>query len=401
MHLKLDCDKKKEKIMGNKIVLYMHTGSGNHGCEAIIRTTSKLLNGPQDVILWSNTRSEDIQYGSAQGFERVVVPEQIERFSPAYFEALVKRKILCRKNANMEIFLRELFKDNIAISVGGDNYCYEWSAKQAVMLDKEIRKYCTASVLWGCSIDSEAITPEIREDLAGFDLITAREPITYQLLKEINPNTVKVADPAFLLERIDLPLPDGFQEGNTVGINVSPLIMKYGTEGSLILDNYRMLIRYILEETDMSVCLIPHVVWPYNNDLEPIDVLYREFEGSSRVSRIMDGNCCELKGYIARCRFFVGARTHATIAAYSTCVPTLVVGYSVKSRGIAQDLFGTDEGYVLPVQRINSKDDLTTSFRRILEQEQEQRNRLADIIPVYKKLAASVTNHMQCNNLRK
>lgn len=90
--------------MGNKKVLYMHTGSGNHGCEAIVRTTSKLLNGPQDVILWSNTKSEDIKYGSAQGFERVVLPEQLERFSTAYFEALVKRKLLHRKNANMEVF---------------------------------------------------------------------------------------------------------------------------------------------------------------------------------------------------------------------------------------------------------------------------------------------------------
>lgn len=380
--------------MENKKVLYMHTGSGNHGCEAIVRTTSKLLNGPRDVILWSNTKLEDIKYGSAQGFERIVVPEQLERFSAAYFEALVKRKLFHRKNANMEVFLRELFKDNIAISVGGDNYCYDWSAKQAVMLDKEIRKYCKSSVLWGCSIDSEAITAEVREDLAGFDLITAREPITYQLLKEINSNTVKVADPAFLLERIDLPLPDGFQEGNTVGINVSPLIMKYGTEGSLILDNYRQLIHYILEETDMSVSLIPHVVWPYNNDLEPIDALYREFGEFARVSRITDGNCCELKGYIARCRFFVGARTHATIAAYSTGVPTLVVGYSVKSRGIAQDLFGTDEGYVLPVQGLKSKDDLKLSFQKIIEQEQEQRNRLANVIPAYKKLAASAAEYI-------
>ena len=376
----------------------MHTGSGNHGCEAIIRSTSKLLNGPRDLILWSNTKSEDIQYGSAKGFERVVVSEQIERFSPAYFEALVKRKLLHRKNANMEVFLRELFKDNIALSVGGDNYCYEWSAKQAVMLDKEIRKYCASSVLWGCSIDPDVITPEIREDLAGFDLITAREEITYQLLKEINPNTVKVSDPAFLLERVDLPLPEGFQEGNTVGINVSPLIMKYGTEGSLILENYRKLIRYILEKTDMSVCLIPHVIWPYNNDLEPINVLYREVRDSGRASRIMDGNCCELKGYIARCRFFVGARTHATIAAYSSCVPTLVVGYSVKSRGIAQDLFGTEEGYVLPVQKIGSEDDLKLSFRRMIDQENEDRSRLADVIPAYKKQAASAANYIY--NLR-
>ena len=380
--------------MGTKKVLYMHTGSGNHGCEAIIRSTSKLLNGPQDVILWSNTRTEDIQYGSSQGFERIVVSEEIKRFSPAYFEALIKRKLLHRKNANMEVFLRKLFKDNIAISVGGDNYCYEWSARQAVMLDKEIRKYCKSSVLWGCSIDPEAITPEVREDLAGFDLITAREPLTYQLLKEINPNTVKVADPAFLLERIDLPLPDGFQEGNTVGINISPLIMKYGTKSSMILDNYRLLIHYILEKTDMSVCLIPHVVWSYNNDLEPINELYREFGDSNRVIKIIDGNCCELKGYIARCRFFVGARTHATIAAYSTCVPTLVVGYSVKSRGIAQDLFGTDEGYVLPVQGLKSQNDLKYSFQRMMENEQDQKNRLINVIPGYKELAASAADYI-------
>lgn len=387
--------------MKNKKVLYMHTGSANHGCEAIIRTTSKLLNGPNDVILWSNTKSEDIQYGAEQCFERVVVPEEIKRFSPAYFEALVKRKLLNNKNANQEIFLKNLFKNNIAISVGGDNYCYEWSANQAVMLNKEIRKHCVSSVLWACSVDPEAITSEVREDLSKYNLITAREQLTYHLLKEINPNTVKVADPAFLLERIDLPLPKGFQEGNTVGINVSPLIMKYGTESELILDNYRLLISYILSETNMSVCLIPHVVWPYNNDLDPINILYREFVESNRIIKILDGNCCELKGYIARCRFFVGARTHATIAAYSTCIPTLVVGYSVKSRGIAQDLFGTDEGYVLPVQGLKSRQELKVSFQQLIKEEQRLKNRLEDVIPNYKKSAASAVGIINRYNSRR
>lgn len=387
--------------MKNKKVLYMHTGSANHGCEAIIRTTSKLLNGPNDVILWSNTKSEDIQYGAEQCFERVVVPEEIKRFSPAYFEALVKRKLLNNKNANQEIFLKNLFKNNIAISVGGDNYCYEWSANQAVMLNKEIRKHCVSSILWACSVDPEAITSEVREDLSKYNLITAREQLTYHLLKEINPNTVKVADPAFLLERIDLPLPKGFQEGNTVGINVSPLIMKYGTESELILDNYRLLISYILSETNMSVCLIPHVVWPYNNDLDPINILYREFVESNRIIKILDGNCCELKGYIARCRFFVGARTHATIAAYSTCIPTLVVGYSVKSRGIAQDLFGTDEGYVLPVQGLKSRQELKVSFQQLIKEEQRLKKKLEDVIPNYKKSAASAVGIINRYNSRR
>ena len=91
----------------------------------------------------------------------------------------------------------------------------------------------------------------------------------------------------------------------------------------------------------------------------------------------------ELKGYIARCRFFVGARTHATIAAYSSCVPTLVLGYSVKSRGIAIDLFGTDDHYVLPVQSLDNSIELSQYFEWIMNHESEIRARLKTVMPSY------------------
>jgi colanic acid/amylovoran biosynthesis protein len=64
---------------------------------------------------------------------------------------------------------------------------------------------------------------------------------------------------------------------------------------------------------------------------------------------------------------FVGARTHATIAAYSSCVPTLVVGYSVKARGIARDIFGSEENMVIPVQSLEHEDDLVNAFKYIQE----------------------------------
>lgn len=366
-----------------KNILFMHGGSANHGCEALVRTTAQILSGPKNVILWSLAKAEDERYGSARTVERIVESEQLARFSLPYFEALLRRKFFGQPDANMEVFLRKTFKNNIAFSIGGDNYCYPWSAKQAIALNKRIRKYARATVLWGCSIDPEAITPEMAEDLAGFDLITARESITYELLKPINPNTVLVADTAFLLEKTQLPLPENFIENNTVGINISPLIMQYGTEENCILANYEELIRYILSETDMNVCLIPHVVWEYNNDRIPLQYLFEKFKDSGRVCMIEDGNCCELKGYIARCRFFVGARTHATIAAYSSGVPTLVVGYSVKSRGIARDLFGTEENYVLPVQDLKTQTDLTIAFRWLQNRENTIRNQLAVTMPQY------------------
>lgn len=371
-----------------KKILFMHTGSGNHGCEAILRTTAELLGGPSDVVLWSMTKSEDEKYGAADFVEKIVVSEQIKKFSIEYFNALFRRKILHNKQANMQVFLQKLFKGNIAVSIGGDNYCYPWSAKQAVELDKEIRKFCKYSVLWGCSVDPESITPELEKDLAAFDLITAREPITYEVLKKINKNTMKVADPAFLLEKVERSLPEKFIDGNTVGVNVSPLIMKYGTEENLILKNYELMMQYIIDQTNMNICLIPHVVWDYNDDRKSIDLLYNKFEHTGRVCKIEDGNCCELKGYIARCRFFVGARTHATIAAYSSCVPTLVLGYSVKSRGIAQDLFGSEKDYVVAVQNLKNEKELLNHFIWLIQHEEEQKEILRNKIPEYKAQAA-------------
>ena len=116
-------------------------------------------------------------------------------------------------------------------------------------------------------------------------------------------------------------------------------------------------------------------------------MLYEAFRDTGRVLLIDDHNCMELKGYIARCRMFIGARTHATIAAYSSCVPTLVLGYSVKSRGIARDLFGTEEHYVLPVQELQREEDLADAFVWLLEHEDAVRQRLTKIMPAYVKKA--------------
>ena len=111
--------------------------------------------------------------------------------------------------------------------------------------------------------------------------------------------------------------------------------------------------------------------------------LFYEFKDSARVVLIDDHNCMQLKGFIARCRFFIGARTHATIAAYSSGIPTLVLGYSLKSKGIAKDLFGTYEHYVLPVQDLQEEYKLSQAFQWLLENETEIRNHLESTMPEY------------------
>ena len=153
------------------------------------------------------------------------------------------------------------------------------------------------------------------------------------------------------------------------------------------MENYEGLIKHIIDTTDMQVALIPHVVWDNNDDRKPLRVLYDKFKDTGRVVMLEDHNCMELKGYISRCRFFIGARTHATIAAYSTCVPTLVIGYSVKAKGIAKDIFGTYENYVLPVQSLSNKDDLINAFEWMKSDEDDIRKYLNEGMPVYKENA--------------
>ena len=367
------------------MILYFNGDSHNHGCEANVRATKKILD--RELTLFSRNPAVDAHYG----LDRIVTLREddcvpVKKASARYLLAAVHFRLTrdeylqtCFSRAR---FLRGVRRSSICLSVGGDNYCYG-NQVQLDHYNRAIHARGAKTVLWGCSVEPELVKDaNIARDLARYDLITARETISYEALKTVNPNTVLVSDPAFVLDRVDLPLPDGWVEGKMIGINASPLILESG-DGGRILDAYRSLIRCILDSTDCSIVLVPHVVTPPGADLQTLELLHRQFRDSGRVILLGDHNCEELKGYIARCRFFIGARTHATIAAYSTCVPTLVAGYSVKSRGIARDIFGTEEGYVVPVQQIADGSELAEAFRKLWSREDEIRTHLQKVMPQY------------------
>ena len=90
---------------------------------------------------------------------------------------------------------------------------------------------------------------------------------------------------------------------------------------------------------------------------------------------------------IAACRFFIGARTHSTIAAYSLEVPALVLGYSVKSIGIAEDIFGTSDNYVLRVQDLKADGQMTAAYDWLASNEQMIRDKLHKVMPEFRNRA--------------
>lgn len=398
----------------NQIILYMHAGSGNHGCEAIVNSLCHMMK--EDAVLVSYRGNEDGQY-TLKDLCEIKQERSFEEHKLAHI-AYYAYRMLTKDAAS---FLRYRYEDifekpmsPLAISIGGDNYCYDSMLSDLRLANLAFTQKGTKTVLLGCSIEPELLksgqgTNRILEDLSHYHLIIARESLTYNALcaafekrqEEGNhnnsnnttqdtlaiPRIVQIPDPAFTLGYVRKKVPDGFWKGNTVGVNVSPLIQKSESVPGITMKCYEELIEWIIEHTDMQIALIPHVVWKNNDDRKPLSELYEKYKSTERLLQIPDGSCEELKGYISQCRFFVGARTHATIAAYSTCVPTLVVGYSVKAAGIAQDLFGSTDHYVLPVQSLKDPQDLVQGFQWLMEQEDSIREHLQRKIPDYQRQA--------------
>ena len=79
--------------MMKKYILFPHGGSGNHGCEAIVRTTTEMLKD-KSVLLFSTGIGEDQKY-IGDALPRTLSPQaEIKRTSLRYLEAVVKAKLL-------------------------------------------------------------------------------------------------------------------------------------------------------------------------------------------------------------------------------------------------------------------------------------------------------------------
>lgn len=371
----------------DRLVMYLHGGSGNHGCEAIVNSTCHMI---EDIpkLLVTNSEKEDKYYSVAPLCDILQERKIAEHFF-AHVWYYVWRMVFHDPESFMRYRFRDVLKKNLAplyVSIGGDMYCYELSKKEAIVANSTFNRAGTKTVLWGCSLEPELLKdPEVVADMKRYALITPRESITADALKAagVVENVKFYPDPAFSLQPEKINLPTAFQVGNTIGINISPMIVRNETVEGITVSNYKKLMDHILQTTDYSIALIPHVMWNYNDDRLTLAELYEDYKDNDRVILFEDMSCQKLKYIISRCRAFIGARTHATIAAYSSMVPTLVVGYSVKARGIARDLFGTEENYVLPVQTLSDPEELINAYDWMMEREEQIRGRLETVMPDY------------------
>ncbi len=371
--------------MSNIINIYANGAAGNHGCEALSRSYAKLFK--DGLRIASLDPAEDTEYGLDQIARIVPLTNSLNKSSLSYLLYRIQQHIHYSDRNYYRLiyrdYLNKINSGELYISAGGDNYSYgknDWLE----YLNKRINQKGGITALVGCSLKEDLDQSFDIDDLARYKFIITRESISFNALKSFGVKTEAycIPDPAFLLDKAT---PKFDVNCNTVGINVSPMVIERQNNDGLVLSNYIHLIKYILQETDMNVALIPHVVWNVNDDRVPLNALYNAFSNheQERITLISDQNAEQVKGAISHCRFLIAARTHASIAAYSTCVPTLVIGYSVKARGIATDIFGASDNFVLPVQSITNSKELLNKFTWLLNNEDNIRNHYDQMMQSY------------------
>ncbi len=191
-------------------------------------------------------------------------------------------------------------------------------------------------------------------------MVFARDPLSMAVVQKLSPkaDARQVIDVAFALP-FDRPAP---RTGGPVkiGLNVSGLLMSGGYSGSneygLTLDYpalTRGLITAFTAMPDTELHLVPHVIapgLPRDDDGAAADRLKAEFPQLVRHPDFASPSAA--KSFIAGLDFLVGARMHATIAAYSAGVPVIPISYSRKFEGLYG---GLDYPWLVPAKGMTTE----------------------------------------------
>jgi len=198
--------------------------------------------------------------------------------------------------------------------------------------------------------------------------ITAREEVTYKKLldfgvkKEILELT---SDMAFLMKPVSekevkkILLSEKIPDSTPfIGVSVSDLVRniydKQPRNSSTFVNEVASALDTITNQHDATVLFVSHVVGPSTakDDRIIADAVAKKMTANSYALQ-GDYRPDELKGVISKCRIFIGARMHSNIAALSSSVPTIAIGYSQKTKGIMESLHM--ENYVLPIKQLDNE----------------------------------------------
>lgn len=354
---------------------FLLVGNGpysNRGCEAIVRGTIEILSRRfvnASVIL--SSFGEDALLDARSEIDARIQHKPhgsllTKKYSPAWWNyRVLHRRTTDFRHIHFRAQYEGLMKSACVLQIGGDNYSMDHHKPyEHMLLDNLLMSSNKPVVLWGASIgpplDSDKVyEQEMMNHLRRFNLILARETKTVQYLADcgVTQNVKLVADPAFLLAPSEPRLNSEmlhFLQQAPIGLNLSPIVSRFREQNvSDWLHTTRECISSLLNSGTEKILLVPHVTVKDGNDFT---FMLQAMNGMTRVKdriKILPDSlsASEYKWVIGQLPLFIGARTHSTIAALSSGVPTISIGYSIKATGINQDVYGHTD-WCIPIHQV-------------------------------------------------
>ena len=171
----------------------------------------------------------------------------------------------------------------------------------------------------------------------------------------MDKNVTLAPDPAFSLEAIPFPASQELKDTlsrQCLGINLSPLLARCCAHSDLAAWKAKAgeLLKELLDAQDLPLLLIPHVT-SAEHDTRMDDFCFMQdvrsllpAQHKKRIAIVSPGlSAANLKWVIGQTSLFIGARTHSTIAALSSCVPCISIAYSRKAWGINRLVFENNQ----------------------------------------------------------
>lgn len=404
-------------MVKNKIILTGNASYENKGCEAIIRGTVKIideaLGSDTEYIAESWYHSEEVyKMQKASEIDKRIRHERIQSpgkrsLTEKFYPRTILNKIsyelklygcfedLTRKKQAHSSILNDLKDCDVALCAGGDNYSLDYLLPSLFThTDDVILSFKKPCIIWGASVGPFSSMPKYEKymsrHLKNVTAIFAREDKTVEYLESIGVknNVYRISDPAFVMDTVKPSDYDSLPNINdSTGINLSPLMAKYWTNSDLKKWTAFSvkLVDKIQKMTKRPVYLIPHVVHnTENNDYTFLKEIKDNLNNEDVYLLKPDYTAEETKYIISNLCGFIGARTHATIAAFSTLVPTLSLAYSIKALGINKEVYG-NLSYCLSKEKLNNVDEIANIFNGMLQDRKNIKQKMQDNMPEIKK----------------
>jgi colanic acid/amylovoran biosynthesis protein len=369
--------------------------NGNLGCVALSYTSMYLV----DCVMRESNIAYRLYLTDAQNKksgeyfieinDRKIPYTQISHFKSIDLKDLIKSVI---KFKELITSLKVFRKADYILDIGqGDSFSDIYGERRFNLINlvhREARLFDTTNSILPQTIGpfkDSGIKKKAYKAIKQANLVMTRDKKSYDYVTTHVPEQKAVKeyiDVAFFLPYKKME----FEKENIhVGLNISALLWHGGYTGDNqfgLITDYQLVVRqiidYFLSQPNVKLHLVSHVVSAermVENDYAVAFDLTKEYNSPNLVLAPFFLSPIDAKDYISGLDFFMGARMHATIAAFSSGVPVVPMAYSRKFNGLFVDTLGYEHIVDLKVDSESDSFDKVQDFykhRQMLKSEIEK-----------------------------